>query len=191
MDFAIGVATVALSALGAGIGSFLAGYFTARGTEEGKIDAIQRNLATVLAQQEVLAAAAKSVEARLWLLQEHWKNKAEVYSQVLAALAKAQHALDRSAIDKRDPSKEEFDSVLSATLDLIVPTAVARLWLPAEICQSLEGLGKRFVDLSKTAGVVPWGPAARDVFHQTLVQFQAAAREELQRDQSQRIKAQD
>jgi hypothetical protein len=90
MDFATGVAVVALSALGAALGTFLKEYFGSRGRKEGEIDALAANLQEVLRQLRETTRVAEVVKAAisggLWVEQEKWKLKRDAYVSLLESI---------------------------------------------------------------------------------------------------------
>ncbi len=96
--------------------------------------------------------------AQHWEAQERWKFKADTYARALVALKQMRQPLERPATKGILPSKDEWDKVVQASLDLVEPVVVGRLWLDEEATRPLETLGNRLMDVARTIDKQDPGP---------------------------------
>jgi len=83
MDWLTGILVVALSALGAALGSFLKEYFASRGQKEGEIDAVARNLNEVLRQLRETTKATEQIRMAVSGQMEHDREIFRRYDNML------------------------------------------------------------------------------------------------------------
>ena len=100
MDLLTGVAIVALSAIGAALGTFVKEYFGARGRKEGEIDSIARNLDEVLRQLRETTKATEQTRAEVSAHLEHDRKLFEQYDALLTESV-LRDALDGDLYAKR------------------------------------------------------------------------------------------
>jgi len=161
-----------------------------RGGDEhaGKRSAFSKIVLVVLAA--IVAAAVnpwlERVKARTaanyWEAQERWKFRAQVYAKALTCLGRMRAPLEAAAIKGTWPPAEEWSKVQIASLDLIEPTMLARLWLSEEAVAPLKTLGDRLLGLR--SDVHPGNPKPGplklcEMLEKEMEQLHPLAREDL------------
>jgi len=158
----------------------VAAYFGAYLQEKARNLATREDIDRVLRVQEEMRA---QVSGSLWVAQERWRFKADLYTKALTTMTRMRQPLEVAATKGVWPSPEVWDGVLAASRDLFEPSVVGRIWFKEEAIVPLETQGTRILELARRRDSMTDKEVLMklcELIETAIASLQAAARDDLE-----------